>query len=115
MEVMSAWMSSSRRLHTSQWSWPDENELAAEPVASTLTFGPSLICCLPSILLIMGDVQKWLSVKVQRALGLESPAEGAAIVDQIRAKTDPREIEATIKVCTVFLTIEICSRRKLYA
>lgn len=81
--------------------------MATKSVASTFTLGPPLIYCLFSILVSMGDVQKWLSVKVQRALGLESPAEGAAIVDQIRAKTDAREIEATIKVRTSARSIEI--------
>lgn len=55
---------------------------------------PNFVHHLP---LTMADVQKWLSIKIQRALGLDSPAEAAEIVNQVRSKTDARDIENTLK------------------
>lgn len=48
----------------------------------------------------MAEVKQWLSVKIQRALGLDSPAEAEGIVTAVLSKKDPKDIENTLIVRT---------------
>lgn len=46
----------------------------------------------------MGEVQKWLSVRIQRHLGFETPEDVAPIVTSIMAHKDPKDIENSLVV-----------------